>query len=114
MSVFDSIKSVLSGDASPTELMDDLEQIVGDVDLGHLKEQFDAAGLGDKVQSWIGTGDNEPLSADEVKEALDPSQLQAIADKAGVDVDTAAADVAETLPQLVNKLTPDGVLPSAS
>ncbi len=77
-----------------------------------LKTKFDSAGLGDKVQSWIGTGENASLSADEVKQVMDPAKLQALAD-AGVDVDTAAANVADSLPKLVDKLTPDGAIPTA-
>jgi uncharacterized protein YidB (DUF937 family) len=111
MSIFDTIKSVISGDASPSQLMGELEGLVGDVDLAQLQKKFDAAGLGDKVQSWIGTGENASISADEVKQVMDPSRLQALADDAGVDVDTAAANVAESLPQLVDKMTPDGAVP---
>ena len=76
-------------------------------------DSFCTAGLSDKVQSWISTGENQSISADEVKQVIDPTKLQAIADDAGVDVDTAASQVAESLPELVNKLTPDGVIPSA-
>ena len=113
MAIFDSIKAVLSGNASPSQLKTDLAGLVGDVDLNSLKAKFDSAGLGDKVQSWIGTGENASLSADEVKEVMDPAKLQALADDAGVDVDTAAANVADSLPKLVDKLTPDGAIPTA-
>lgn len=81
--------------------------------VGQLKEKFDAAGLGDTVDSWISTGENQSISADEVKQVMDPTKLQVIADDAGIDVDTAAANVAESLPQLVDKLTPTGAIPGA-
>jgi uncharacterized protein YidB (DUF937 family) len=112
MGLFDSIKAVLSGEASPEQLLGDLQGMVGDLDLNQIKAKLDSAGLTDKVESWIGTGENIPISADEVKQVMDPERLQGLADKAGVDVDTAAQNVAETLPELVNKLTPDGVIPS--
>ncbi len=113
MGIFDTIKAVLSGKTSTDQLMGELQGIMGEVDLEQIKDKLDAAGLGDKVQSWVGTGENQPISADEVKSVMDPSKLQALADDAGVDVDTAAQNVADSLPQIVDKLTPDGVLPGA-
>jgi len=113
MSILDSIKSVISGDASPAQLMDELKGIVGDIDLDQMKEKLDTAGLGDKFKSWVGTGENASISADEVKSVMDPNRLQALADDAGIDIDAAASKVAEDLPQLVNRLTPDGIIPRA-
>jgi uncharacterized protein YidB (DUF937 family) len=113
MAIFDTIKSVLSGEASTDQLLGELQGIVGDIDLNQLKEKFDTAGLSDKINSWISTGENIEISADEVKSVMDPSKLQALADDAGVDVDTAATNVAESLPQLVDKLTPEGMIPGA-
>ena len=63
------------------------------------------------MQSWISKGKNAALSPDEVKGALG-SELDSFAAKAGVAKDQAADGIAKALPELVDKLTPDGVVPS--
>jgi uncharacterized protein YidB (DUF937 family) len=77
-----------------------------------MKENFSKAGLDDIFSSWTGSGENKPISAEQIKQAADPANLQAIADKAGVSVDEAAGELSKALPDMVDKLTPDGVLPS--
>ncbi len=72
---------------------------------------FKDKGLGDQADSWVGTGDNQPVSADQVRQALSPQQLQQIADEAGISVDEAAEHVAAALPEVVNHVTPDGAIP---
>jgi uncharacterized protein YidB (DUF937 family) len=76
-----------------------------------LIKKLTTGGLGDLVQSWISTGKNLPLSADQVKSTLDPKTLSGIAGRLGVSEDAAASKVAGALPQLINKLTPDGQVP---
>ena len=53
--------------------------------LGGLLGKFTSAGLGGQANSWIGTGDNEPLSPDDVEQALGASEVDRIADAAGSD-----------------------------
>ena len=79
--------------------------------LGGLLDKFGAAGLGEEVKSWIGKGENKGISAQQIKDALGSEKLQGIADKLGVSVDTAADKVAGVLPTVIDKLTPDGVVP---
>lgn len=76
-----------------------------------LLKKLTTGGLGDLVQSWVGKGKNLPLSADQVKSALDSKTLSGIAGQLGVSEDAAASKVAGALPQLINKLTPDGQVP---
>ncbi|HTD02981.1 YidB family protein [Undibacterium sp.] len=71
------------------------------------------SGLGDVVGSWVGTGQNLPISADQIKQALGNGQLQQLADAAGISHDDAASHLAEMLPGVVNHLTPDGTVPEA-
>jgi uncharacterized protein YidB (DUF937 family) len=73
--------------------------------------KLEASGLGDKVDSWIGTGANKSISADEVKQALGEDQVKQAAAKAGVSEDQAAGGIAEALPELINRVSPDGKLP---
>jgi uncharacterized protein YidB (DUF937 family) len=70
-----------------------------------------SAGLEDKARSWISGGANKPISPDEVKQVVDHGQIAAVAQKAGVSHDEAAALLAKTLPEVVNHVTPDGSLP---
>jgi len=66
---------------------------------GKLVEQFEASGLGDKIQSWIGGGANAPVSGAEVKEALGQDQVQSMAQEVGLDTDQAADEIAQKLPK---------------
>jgi uncharacterized protein YidB (DUF937 family) len=108
-SFFDDLKAKIAG-ADTEHLKKMLNDLVGDAEAGidKVKSEFEAAGLKEKVESWIGKGANEPVSADEVKSALGEERLQKVASAAGTDVDGAAAKVAEALPQVVDKLTPGG------
>ncbi len=72
---------------------------------------FQQSGLGDVVGSWVGTGQNLPISADQIKQALGNGQLQQLADAAGMSHDSAAGHLAEMLPGVINHLTPDGTVP---
>ncbi|MER6315723.1 YidB family protein [Streptomyces sp. NPDC001581] len=82
--------------------------------LGGLLDMLTKSGLADQAQSWIGTGENKPVSADQIKEALPDGALQKAAEQAGVSPEQAADQIAQTLPQAVDKLTPQGQVPSGS
>jgi len=71
------------------------------------------SGLGDIVGSWVGSGQNLPISADQIKQALGNGQLQQLADAAGISHDSAASHLAEMLPGIVDHLTPGGAVPEA-
>jgi uncharacterized protein YidB (DUF937 family) len=72
-----------------------------------------AKGLGDQVSSWIGTGQNLPVSADQIHNALGSDQIHQIAKQAGVEPAHASEGLAALLPQLIDKLTPHGSVPEA-
>jgi uncharacterized protein YidB (DUF937 family) len=76
-----------------------------------LVSKLQSSGLGDKVDSWIGTGQNKAISADEVKQALGPDEVKKAAEQAGVSEDEAAGGIAGLLPDLIDKVSPDGKLP---
>ncbi|WP_449412016.1 YidB family protein [Pandoraea soli] len=80
--------------------------------LGGLTQVLENGGLGDAMRSWVGTGSNQPVSADQVTQALGPGgHLQQLADSAGVSQDEAAQQLSSLLPEVVNHLTPNGDLP---
>jgi uncharacterized protein YidB (DUF937 family) len=80
-------------------------------DLKKLVAKFESSGLGDKAKSWVGIGPNESIGADEIKRALGP-KVSELAAKLGIGEDQAAEELAQTLPDAVDKATPDGTLPS--
>ncbi|MCX7276938.1 MAG: YidB family protein [Burkholderiales bacterium] len=79
--------------------------------LGGLVEKFQQAGLGDVVGSWIGSGQNQPISADQLSSVLGSDALSGLAAKLGVDPSEAAGQLAQVLPGLVDHLTPAGQAP---
>lgn len=82
--------------------------------LGGLMDMLTKSGLVDQAQSWVGTGENQPVSADQIKAALPDETLQKVAQDAGVTPDAAAAELAQALPTAVDKLTPHGQVPQGS
>ncbi|MFZ6658396.1 YidB family protein [Undibacterium sp. TJN19] len=81
--------------------------------LQSLISAFHQAGLADIVQSWIGSGQNMPVSAAQIQQALSGGQLQQLADAAGLSHEGAASHLAEFLPGLIDHLTPHGQVPEA-
>ena len=75
--------------------------------------EFERNGLGTTVKSWVSTGPNQPISADEVQRVLGPDLLQQLSQKSGVSVQDLSRKLAEVLPQAVDKMTPDGAIPKA-
>ncbi len=73
-----------------------------------LLQKAQAAGLGGVVSSWIGTGANQPVNADQVHEILGSDVISQMAAKFGIDPAQAAPMVAAMLPGIVDKLTPNG------
>ena len=82
--------------------------------LGGLADMFRQAGLGEKVDSWIGTGQNLPVSGEEVQQALGPDQIIAIAQKIGIPPELASGALAKLLPQIIDHATPNGTVPDHS
>jgi uncharacterized protein YidB (DUF937 family) len=79
--------------------------------LSGLVQMFQDKGLGDTVSSWISTGKNLPVSADQIKQALGSDQIQQISENVGVSQDEASTGLADLLPEIIDKLTPDGKMP---
>lgn len=79
--------------------------------LGGLLEQFQRSGLGDVAASWVSTGQNLPVSAEQIGQVLGPDVLGQLARSAGMDSGTAGGALAQILPQVVDAMTPDGRLP---
>ncbi len=84
----------------------------GDVGgLGGLAEKFQQAGLGDVIGSWIGHGQNLPVSPGQISGVLGSDTVANIARQLGIDPAQASTQLSEVLPGLIDKLTPHGALP---
>jgi uncharacterized protein YidB (DUF937 family) len=73
--------------------------------------QFEKNGLGATVQSWVGTGPNQPISPDDVHRVIGPDLLQQLAAKSGLSTQELAQKLSQVLPQAVDRMTPDGTIP---
>ncbi|CAB3845897.1 hypothetical protein LMG26858_01451 [Achromobacter anxifer] len=69
---------------------------------------FQKGGLSEIVASWVGTGQNMPVSADQLGSVLDPGVVNELAAKTGQDTDSVLGSLSSLLPQLVDKATPNG------
>jgi uncharacterized protein YidB (DUF937 family) len=79
--------------------------------LGGLASKFQQAGLGDAMGSWVGSGDNHAVSADQVTSALGNDTISDLASKLGMSHGDAAGQLSQILPGLINHLTPNGQAP---
>ena len=82
--------------------------------LAGLVQTFREKGLGDVVNSWISRERNQPVTAAQIETALGNDTVQRLAAKIGVSTSTIATGLATVLPQVVDKLTPNGTLPAAA
>jgi uncharacterized protein YidB (DUF937 family) len=82
--------------------------------LGVLQQQFQGNNLGHLFSSWVGTGQNLPVSADQITQALGHQQVQQLAQQAGISHPEAASGLAQLLPAIIDKLTPQGTAPNGS
>lgn len=80
--------------------------------LGGLVSKFEQAGLGNVIGSWVGNGQNQPVSSDQLTQVLGSGAIGQIASKLGVSPDQAAGQLSSILPALVNHLTPNGQVPA--
>jgi uncharacterized protein YidB (DUF937 family) len=115
MGLLDTISGALGGNgAGGNPLLNAVMQMLANKETGGLQGLLKTLadnGLGEQVQSWVGTGQNQPVSVDALRNALGDGTLGRIANQAGVSADEAAGGLAQLLPQVVDKLTPNGELP---
>lgn len=82
--------------------------------LGGLLDQLKQAGLGEKVDSWVGQGENHPIEPGQLGDALGQKTLGEIAAHAGIDQQDLLNQLSQVLPGLVDKLTANGQVPDTS
>lgn len=80
--------------------------------LGGLLEKFQQAGLGDVARSWVGNGQNQPVGPDQLGGALGPETVDHLTQQTGMNREDLLAQLAQALPQIIDRLTPNGRLPT--
>ena len=113
MGLFDSILGAASEKGDASGQANPMIGIVGGLlaqsgGLQGLANKFSQSGHGNAFQSWVGMGENQPVSSNQIQNALGPEQVNAIATRLGVDPAIVSTFLAEYLPKIVDKLTPDG------
>jgi uncharacterized protein YidB (DUF937 family) len=119
MGLFDDLEnkaanSMLGGSSNP--LATGLLQVINNTPggLSGLVQSFHDKGLGGVAASWVGTGQNLPISADQIQHVLGSDQVKQLAAQAGISPDAAGTALSQLLPTLVDKLTPNGQMPQPS
>jgi len=97
-----------------SSMLDNLLEMLNDQKSGGITgliQKFNEKGLGDHMSSWIGTGENLPISADQIKDALGNDKIKELASKLNLGEHDTSKSLADLLPQLIDRLTPDGSVP---
>ncbi|WP_047392527.1 YidB family protein [Chitinibacter sp. ZOR0017] len=111
MSLFDSLAGQFLQGEQGAALQSLLESQGG---VSGLVEKFQSGGLGEIAQSWIASGENLPISSEQIQAVLGNETVANLASKLGVDPEQAAGTISNLLPQLVDQLTPNGQLPAGN
>ncbi len=119
MGLFDTIQAAAGGLAGEGQggVLGHLTEMVGNPQtggIGGLVRTFQEKGLGGLVASWVSTGANLPIGADQITAVLGQDRVQKIAAATGMDPATLAGHISTMLPGLIDKLTPDGKLPDGT
>jgi uncharacterized protein YidB (DUF937 family) len=109
MGLFDSLKGAFESEALPGMLNTILAQTQYH-DLPGLVAALEKGGLCPQVQSWLGNGQNMPITADQLQAVLGNTEVQNFARQMGLPVDEVLKLVAQYLPEIVNKASPNGVV----
>jgi uncharacterized protein YidB (DUF937 family) len=123
MGLFDSIAGQVLGQmgqgggaGGSNGMVDAIGGLLNNPQIGGLQglvQLFQEKGLGPLIASWIGTGQNLPISAEQLQSVLGSEQVRAIAAQLGFSPDQAASSLASLLPDVIDKLTPGGSIGSA-
>jgi len=117
MGLLDSVLGSLSQGGSGSggnPLLETVLSMVNNPETGGLAgllQKLQESGLGNVADSWVSTGKNLPISADQVQEALGSGALGDIASKLGLSTGDVSSQLADLLPGVVDKLTPNGQVP---
>ncbi|MBR7959209.1 DUF937 domain-containing protein [Burkholderia vietnamiensis] len=117
MGLLDIVGGLIGGQAggnSQSELITTALEFINNQPggLNGLIEKFKAGGAGDIIGSWVGTGENQPISPDTLQNVLGSDVVGSLASKVGIDPAQASSILAQVLPHVVNHATPNGEVPA--
>lgn len=104
----------LGGNKGHQAGIDNIQQLFGTSGLQGIIQKLTNSGMGQQVQSWIGKGQNQPISGNDVQRAVDPSTLEQMAQQQGMSPQEYSDHVAQALPEMVDQATPEGMVPKQS
>lgn len=81
--------------------------------LMELLQQFQQAGLGAQADSWVSTGQNLPISPDQLMQVFGRDRVEQMAASTGMEVDQVSSGLSDLLPQLIDRVTPQGQVEAA-
>jgi uncharacterized protein YidB (DUF937 family) len=110
MGLFDGVLGGIVGAGMVSVVSGILEKHGG---LQGVVSEFEKNGFGPTVNSWVGTGPNQPIAPNDVHKALGPDLLQQLSEKSGMSVQELTQKLSQLLPQAVDKMTPGGSIPKA-
>ncbi len=111
------MEKFLGGGEQQKSLMDLATNLITNRESGGLAgltQLFQSKGLGDMMSSWIGTGQNQPVTADQIANVFGSEKIQQFAQKLGFSGEDVSKGLAAVLPQIIDHLTPHGQVPEQS
>lgn len=112
MGILDEITAKLGGQQGQEGGLASMQRMLNSSGGLHgLTQKLQQGGLGRQVQSWIGNGENQPVSGQQVQQAMDPQQVDQMSKQSGMSHEDTCDCVAQALPHMVNNATPQGQLP---
>jgi uncharacterized protein YidB (DUF937 family) len=107
--LIDGALSAVGGDKAPAfkQFLKDNGGVNG------LAQRFQSGGAGEVFSSWVSTGENKAIATETITQVLGSAQVQQFAQKIGVDPQQASDFIAKALPQVIDKLTPNGAIEAA-
>jgi uncharacterized protein YidB (DUF937 family) len=106
------IGGLMGGQSTQNPLLQALTSLLGQNSsiggLAGLVQAFQKNGLSEIVNSWVSTGKNLPVTPEQIKQGFGGDLLHQLAQKAGLSPDAASSQMAGLLPDLIDKLTPNG------
>jgi uncharacterized protein YidB (DUF937 family) len=119
MGLFDDLAggglgTLLGGGTGKSTVVDSILGMLNNQQAGGLEgfvKNLTQRGLSEIVNSWVGTGANLPITPEQIQQALGSEKVQELANKAGLSTSEISSHLAELLPTIVDKLTPNGSIP---
>jgi len=110
------VGDLLGGQSTQNPLLQAVTSLLGNNSnlggLAGLVQAFQKNGLGEIVNSWVSTGQNMPVSPQQIEQGLGSDVLRQLASNAGLSPQDASSQLSNLLPNLIDKLTPNGKIES--